>query len=123
MKTHPESMPFYLHDNCALLSDAYAKLIDILKQEPSISERITILKTKSETLTIKYNDMVLHSVYDPEREALQFVHSQNIIEGSIVLVYGFGLGYHVHSILHAVGTTGKVFVLEPNLESIKRPSF
>ena len=119
MKTHPESMPFYLHDNCALLSDAYAKLIDILKQEPSISERITILKTKSETLTIKYNDTLLHSVYDPERESLQFVHSQNIIEGSIVLVYGFGLGYHVQSILHAVGTTGKVFVLEPNLEILK----
>ncbi|MBU1862882.1 MAG: hypothetical protein KKH94_04355, partial [Candidatus Omnitrophica bacterium] len=119
METRPEKIPFYLHDNLAILSQQHPQLYQLLKGEPCISDNITIIKTKVGGVTIKYKDTVLHSLYDPEKEAIQFIKAQNIQRGNTVLMYGFGLGYHVQIVMQAVGEEGSVFVLEPNVEILK----
>lgn len=118
MSKEPQKLPLYLKENIAALNDN-SKLLSLLNQTSGIPENVTILTTKSRTITARYEDVLLHSLYDPEREALRFVASQKIRNGSHVLMYGFGLGYHVRFMLDAIGAEGTLFVLEPNVDILR----
>ncbi len=69
------------------------------------------------TFRVKKNNRMLfmHSRYDPEKEARQFIESKKIKPGDVVVVYGFGLGYHIQELLKSVGDEGKVYIIEPNI--------
>lgn len=113
------NVPFHLEANKAVFSKMNKRLCAAFCSDPTIPETITLLRTRTGSLTIKYKDVLLHSVYNAEKEAARFVASQSISEGGIVIVYGLGLGYHISEILKKVGSAGKVFVLEPNLDILK----
>jgi hypothetical protein len=115
----PVDLPFYFDVNKAVLSKMNKKLCAAFCEDPKIPETITLLRTKTGSLTIKYKDVLLHSVYNPEKEAERFVAAQSISAGTVVISYGLGLGYHISEILKKVGPSGKVFVLEPNLDILK----
>lgn len=81
--------------------------------------KVTPLKTKSGAITFQVEKdgrtILLHSKYDPEKEARQFILDKRIKEGDMVAVYGFGLGYHIQELLKYVGKHGQVYVIEPNI--------
>ena len=115
----PLEIPFFFDVNKKVLSKMNKKLCKILCDDPTIPDTISLVQTQKGSFTIKYQDVLLHSAYNAEKEAERFVRAQSIQEGNTVIVYGLGLGYHITEILKAVGPQGKVFVLEPNLDILK----
>ncbi len=82
----------------------------------NISEEIPhnfqIQTTPSGYPTLKIENQWIHSTYDPRKEGKTF--AQKITKGSQVMVYGFGLGYHLESILDAIGPDGFLLTIELN---------
>ena len=83
-----------------------------------LPQSVSIYKTKTNELSIKYRETLLHSLYDPQREAERFIDLQQVREGDHVLVYGLGLGYHIRVLRDRVGTQGKIVVFEPNTDIV-----
>lgn len=67
------------------------------------------------------NDVHLHSIYDPEREAAIFIEAQReiIAKKNEFLVLGLGFGYHVSELVKTLRDSKKPFrivVIEPNIK-------
>jgi len=95
--------------NLALLKNHISEPLNL---HDGLPENITVLNANSGLPTAQYENILLHSKYDPEKEGQEF--SKNIQPGSRVCLYGFGLGYHVGPLLEKVGTTGFLLVIELN---------
>ena len=63
-------------------------------------------------------NILLHSSYDPEKEAHRFAEKLQV--GARVCLYGFGLGYHLDAILDKIGPDGYLYVLSLFDETIYR---
>ncbi|MBI5749747.1 MAG: motility associated factor glycosyltransferase family protein [Nitrospinae bacterium] len=83
---------------------------------PQILNGVNIFTSKSGHVTARCNDILLHSSHDPVNEGDRFAEASGIKGGDTVLLYGFGLGYHVDSILRAVGKDGNLLIIELNRE-------
>lgn len=83
---------------------------------PQISDGVNIFTSKSGHVTARCNDILLHSSHDPVNEGDRFAEVSGIKGGDTVLLYGFGLGYHVDSILKAIGKDGNLLIIELNRE-------
>jgi len=79
---------------------------------PVLADHIKALSAATGEITIRFNNILIHSAYDPAQEALNF--ARKIEPGSRVCLYGFGLGYHVQSVLDRVGPEGFLLVIELN---------
>ena len=95
--------------NLTLLKDHVAGHVDIQNRLPG---KITVLDANSGQPTAQYENILLHSKYDPEKEGIDF--SKNIQPGSRVCLYGFGLGYHLAPLLEKIGPNGFLLVIELN---------
>lgn len=81
---------------------------------------IEVEKTKFGLCTIKYNNRYIHSKYDPIREAEQLVDANiELLNNSIIAVYGLGLGYHIESIAKKMDSKSILYVFEYNIDLIK----
>lgn len=83
------------------------------------TENSEAIKTKSGDWTLRYKNRLIHSAFDPLGEARQFAEKSQISEGDSILLYGFGLGYHVEAILDRVGPAGRLQVMEFNGEILE----
>ena len=101
----------FFEKNLALLKDHVSWPADIHNE---LSKKITILDANSGQPTAQYGNILLHSKYDPEKEAADF--AKNIPPGSRVCLYGFGLGYHLQPLLEKMGPDGFLLVIELNLD-------
>lgn len=104
----------FFSQNTTLLAKRNDFLASLL--ENKISDKISFLQTKTNELTLSYNDILLHSKYNPLKEAATFASLNNLKSGDTVLLYGFGLGYHLIPVLESIGKTGKLVVIESNIE-------
>jgi hypothetical protein len=77
-----------------------------------LPEKISPLTTTSGLPTVRYDNILLHSSYDPEKEAQRF--TEKLQTGARVCLYGFGLGYHLNAILDKIGPSGFLLVMELN---------
>ncbi|MBR7797053.1 DUF115 domain-containing protein [Agaribacter marinus] len=93
-----------LIDNIVLLRARFPEIRNyFLEHENKIElNRLTILESKTGAKTIRYqttegNPLMIHSLYDPIREAERIItaHSESIMEDTHVFFYGVGLGYHI----------------------------
>ena len=73
-------------------------------------------EAKSGLPTIRYNDKLIHSAYNPMADAERFCNGCGIKSDEIILCYGFGLGYHIESILNRIGANGRLLVIELNID-------
>jgi spore maturation protein CgeB len=80
---------------------------------------LSVVPSKAGPPSLKAGDAALHSVYDPVREARDWVeHYRNDIESSSsIAVFGFGLGYHVEELLRE--TDKPVTVFEPRVDILR----
>lgn len=67
-------------------------------------------------LTLKYQGRYLHSAIDPVKEAERFLPPR--FDGSLYLVLGAGLGYHIRLLLEQIPAQSFVFVFEEKQEII-----
>ncbi len=63
--------------------------------------------------------LFLHSKYDPQREATDFVAGLDAEDAACVVLCGLGLGYHLKALYDRFGDETVVFVSEPDLVTIK----
>ncbi len=73
---------------------------------------IRVQSTPTGEDTVWHNDMLIHSMYDPVKEGRAFANK--VGPGSQVCLYGFGLGYHIKSLLEKIGPSGFLLVTELN---------
>jgi hypothetical protein len=78
----------------------------------TLSEKVSVLSTSSGHTTLRFENTLLHSSYDPEKEAIRF--AEKLKPGSRVCLYGFGLGYHLNAILDKIGPDGYLLAIELN---------
>ena len=78
----------------------------------TLSEKISVLKASSGQPTLRFENTLLHSIYDPEKEARRFAEKLQV--GARVCLYGFGLGYHLDTILDKIGPDGYLLAIELN---------
>lgn len=72
---------------------------------------------RSGALTITYPGQgYIHSRYDPHREASAWADGVEL-QGKVLFLFGFGLGYHVEHLLKG-SDVGRVIVVEPDLRRL-----
>ena len=71
-----------------------------------------MIATSSGQPTLRFENILLHSSYDPEKEAHRFAEKLQV--GARVCLYGFGLGYHLDAILDKIGPDGYLLAIELN---------
>ncbi len=81
-----------------------------------VGSSMEILTARSGHLTLKVDGLLLHSAYDPQREADQVIQGfmAKAREDGPILVLGLGLGYHVEKLFQV--TSAPVILVEPNPE-------
>ncbi|MFQ5717719.1 MAG: motility associated factor glycosyltransferase family protein, partial [Nitrospinales bacterium] len=104
-------MDNFFEKNIAALS-ARVPAAGLLKNR--LSEKVEVQTTPSGMATIKYDRLLIHSAYDPEKEGRTL--ARNVKPGSFVCLYGFGLGYHLLPILDRIGPEGFLLTIELNPE-------
>ena len=71
---------------------------------------IKVQKTPSGDNTVRFKNILIHSMYDPVKEGQAF--AEKITTGSQVCLYGFGLGYHIDALLEKIGPSGFLLAIE-----------
>ncbi len=84
-----------------------------------IPDDIEILPTRKGSLTLKVQGTLLHSMFDPQKEAQRFAEGNSINQGNTIVLYGLGLGYHVLEIARRLGPSGRLIVVEMNAGIIR----
>jgi len=77
-----------------------------------LSPSIKVETTPSGDKTVWFNNILIHSMYDPAKEGQTF--AEKVSTGTQVCLYGFGLGYHVDPILEKIGPNGFLLAIELN---------
>jgi hypothetical protein len=77
---------------------------------------VAVRQAKSGLPTIRYNNKLIHSAYNPVADAEKFCNGCGIKSDEVILCYGFGLGYHIESILNRIGEDGRLLVIELNMD-------
>ncbi len=86
-------------------------------QKIDVSPNVEIIKAKSGVPNLKFKSILIHSNYDPQKEAHKFVSSVNLDCLKPPVIFGLGLGYHVLNILN--NCSKKLYVIEPRMEIFK----
>ncbi|GAV22543.1 motility associated factor glycosyltransferase family protein [Carboxydothermus pertinax] len=79
------------------------------------SRKIEVLLAKNnKNHTLKINNIFLHSAYNPVKEAETFAKKnlEKLKDRQLVVVYGFGLGYHVREILKMLNQNAELHVFD-----------
>ncbi|UCH81565.1 MAG: glycosyltransferase [Nitrospiraceae bacterium] len=104
----------------------FEKNIHVLRQRDSIladeiiqagqSADINISKSKSGLPTLRIKNIYVHSLYNPQKEAEEWVKSneQIIASADNIVVFGFGLGYHLSELCKHTDKDITVFEPDPN---------
>lgn len=111
-------MDFYLK-NFQIIQKRYPKLAEKLSKVKD-NDSIQIVKSKKEIPIAKVDGKLIHSLYDPLKEAQDFITSKNIPEGNILVFFGFGLGYQVEEVFNRKLKFNFIIVIESDLELFKK---
>jgi hypothetical protein len=97
---------------------------DLFKRlETTEDIELEIVQSKSGHPVPKYKDILIHSQFDPEKEAMIFLSAyESIISSqSILIVMGYGFGYHVEALAKMIKDKEKyIFVIEPDISLFKK---
>lgn len=108
----------HLTDNLTALG---VRLVGTLPEQVPADSRYVLLPTTTGVPTMVYHsvdgDILVHSKYDPQREAVRLVDAARIEEANIIIVYGFGLGYHVTEVARRLKPYQQLLVIEPDGEA------
>lgn len=117
-------------DNLAFLSAKFPQLAERIQNHliPPGEIRPTLIQGENGVFTasveIGSQTKFLHSKYDPIREAQRWATSQTPPPGSVVLIVGWGLGYHAIEWIKAHGQAVEaVIIFEPEPELFKSSLF
>jgi len=108
----------FYQNNIDIIKKSLPALYHKIHEHPSDVLISKLLKSEKGDLTLQVSDgqkcIFIHSKKDPKAEAKRFILSH--IDGSeqLVIIVGFGLGYHIESLLKR-NPTSVVLIIEPGL--------
>lgn len=85
----------------------------------NVSYTVENILTKKGLANIKVNNYLLHSQYDPIREADRFVE-QHYQKGYVHILFGYGAGYIVQGFLKVMKEDDQLIVIDPILPEIEQ---
>lgn len=94
--------------------------VDQLPEDASL--QIQPSKRGGPTASVNTKDgrtLFLHSRYDPQREADDFAAAIEADDAGCVVLFGFGLGYHLKELCKKLGKQTVVIAVEPDLVTLK----
>ncbi|WP_408955669.1 motility associated factor glycosyltransferase family protein [Natroniella sp. ANB-PHB2] len=112
-----------LNNNLGFLDKKHSKLIRNL--EVSIDEeKFKVIETKNgfKTVTINVEDkpILLHSKYNPQREAERLINKFDLDYLNFIIVLGFGFGYHILELFEKIKDRDiQIFVIEKDITLFK----
>lgn len=79
---------------------------------------IKVFQAHNKSLTIKVDNILLHSAYYPEKGCEKFIGNNKhiYINKKNVVVYGIGLGYHIQALLNRVSDDTMINVFDVDKE-------
>jgi len=110
----------YSADNRMLLRERYPDIYGLLRDRAYNGNRYFLETTKDNELNIGLQingaEVRMYSKYSPLNEAASWASAamEEIGDTEHILVYGFGLGYHLEALLR-VCTAKRIYVYEPDL--------
>lgn len=63
--------------------------------------------------------MLVHSLYNPTKEAFSLVNARDLTNAGAVFVFGLGFGYHLKQLIKLTSFNGPIYVIEPSIEIFK----
>jgi hypothetical protein len=110
-------MDFFLLNSQALKAHFGDEVLSRVKMERVSS--LQVLRSRSGLPTAATQEgFFLHSRYDPQQEATRFISGIDI-KRSVIVVFGFGFGYHIREVLKRVREGAKVFIFESRPSVLK----
>lgn len=108
----------FFRENLFVLKQVNPDLAESIEKLQAV-DALEILETKTGMKSVRVDNSLLHSLYDPVKEAEEWVkhYEENIKTGSLISVFGFGLGYHILELCKK--TQKEITVFEPRLEIIR----
>jgi len=73
--------------------------------------------------------ILMHSAYNPQREAEQMIENLDFSKPSAIIVFGLGMGYHIEEILKRMSANSRLIIIEPsqkvydNFLKMRNPDF
>lgn len=81
---------------------------------------INVIKSRNGARSISVDGILLHSRYDPYREAEVFAESNiRLLENRIVILYGAAFAYHIKSMLNFMDKYSKLYVFDMDEEIVR----
>jgi len=110
---------FYFKNLSLLQTQGKSGLVEKI-EGIDLPQQIEVVKTKVglPSLRVKKSsgqDILLHSAYDPLKEAKNFIEGCNLENTRFLIILGFGLGYHVKEILDNYPGIKLIVIVEPQL--------
>jgi Protein of unknown function DUF115/Glycosyltransferase Maf N-terminal domain len=102
-------------ENRRLLALHHPKVLEALGALGVPTDRIRLVPTATGDPTAVMDGILLHSRYDPRRDASQQVEREIDPEATAVIILGFGLGYSVEAVRRRLPVT-PLLVVEPDAE-------
>lgn len=107
-----------LEQNFKALGDLHADLLDQLRDaEPP--DDLELHESEQGVPSGTYGGRQLCSRRRPLDEADRLIEKVDCLEHAAVVVFGFGLGYHVQRLAEKLGKTGLVVVYEPDVNLLR----
>ncbi|MBL1218724.1 MAG: DUF115 domain-containing protein [Planctomycetes bacterium] len=108
-----------LNRNLDVISRHSPRFADRVRQAAPTGD-VELFPAKSDNaLTGRYLGAALASAYRPIQESRQIADSVNVIDNAVVVVLGFGLGWHVRELSKRMRKTGVIAVYEPDLSLVR----
>lgn len=107
-------------ENLKYLRQTNKILADRLEKSLSISQRVEIVSSKSGAPTAKVKGILLHSLYDPFAEAKRMLDSYELKGRELVIIFGFGLGYHTIEAAKRIDQKTRLLIIEPQLNIFRQ---
>ena len=104
---------WYYVNRKALLKHSQS-LAKVLPKRPE-ETHLRLFSAKSGDLTATINGTLLHSFYNPKREAKKIIQSLHVTKNTIFLVYGFGLGYISEELTDQYPDISQI-IIEPDIK-------
>lgn len=108
-----------LENNIRVLEERYPTIKEVLENS-STDKNIKIIAAKNGSKSAIYIDgkteYLIHSKYNPEKEAERLISQLEFFGTGSIIVTGFGMGYHLQELYNKVKEKNiKIFVIESNL--------
>lgn len=108
----------YLTQNLAALASRFSGKLPAITESSDFMVRPAASGAQTMVYRGENGDILLHSKYDPLREASRLVDAARVSSANIIIVLGLGLGYHVEQLMPRLQQHQQVLIIDPSPEAV-----